>query len=69
MIESDINIILSTIRLTKKQKQLFRSHFLELKETYFLKREKGFNRTYNSINDLGKATKKALLDSFEAERE
>tara|TARA_B110000459_G_C16589209_1_gene485307 strand:- start:209 stop:592 length:384 start_codon:yes stop_codon:yes gene_type:complete len=53
-----------SVRLIKKQKEFLTFHFLSLKETYFLKGEKIFNREYANINGLGRSTKKVLIISF-----
>jgi hypothetical protein len=42
---------------TAKQKQLLKSHFLNLKETFMLRVETAFNKEFNSINGLGRSTK------------
>ena len=39
------------MRLTKKQKELLTSHFLSLRETYFLKGEKFFNKEYKRCRE------------------
>ena len=49
---------------TKKQKQLLTSHFVDLKETYVIEGETAFNKKFNSINGLGRATKVLLVSSF-----
>ena len=61
----ELNEIFNSVRLTKKQKELLKSNFLFLKETYFLKGKKAFNLEYKKINGLGRATSKSLLASFE----
>jgi hypothetical protein len=60
----ELNNIFDNVRLTKKQKELLTFHFLSLKETYFLKGEKIFNREYANIKGLGRSTKKVLIASF-----
>ncbi len=62
---SELNNIFNNVRLNKKQKELLISHFLSLKETYFLKGEKVFNHEYASIKGIGRSTKKILIASFE----
>ena len=57
----ELNEIFDEIRVTKKQKELLKSHYLNLKETYFLEGEKSFNKSYQNIKALGKATKNVLL--------
>lgn len=49
---------------TEKQKQLLTSHFLDLRETYVIEGETAFNKKFNSINGLGRATKALLVSSF-----
>ncbi len=61
----ELNEIFNSVRLTKKQKELLKSNFLFLKETYSLKGKKAFNLEYKKINGLGRATSKSLLASFE----
>ena len=61
----ELNEIFNSVRLTKTQKELLKSNFLFLKETYFLKGKKAFNLEYKKINGLGRATSKILLASFE----
>jgi len=48
---------------TTKQKQLLASHFFDLKQTYVIEGNTAFNKKYNSIKGLGRATK-VLLSSF-----
>ena len=64
----ELNEIFNSVRLTRKQKELLRSNFLSLKETYFLRGKKAFNLEYKNINGLGRATAKVLLASFENQR-
>jgi len=47
-----------------KQKQLLKSNFLDLRETFVLKGETAFNKKYNSINGLGRSTKALRLAAF-----
>ena len=49
---------------TTKQKQLLKSNFLDLQETFILEGQTAFNRKYNSINGLGRSTKTLLLATF-----
>ena len=62
-----LNEIFDEIRLTKKQKGLLRSHYLSLKETYSLEEEKSFNKSYQNIKGLGKATKNVSLLTFQSQ--
>ena len=63
LIEAELEPLLCKMR-TKKQKQLLTSHFLDLKETYVIEGETAFNKKFNSINGLGRATKVLLVSSF-----
>ena len=49
---------------TTKQKQLLKSNFLDLQETFILEGQTAFNRKYNSIKGLGRFTKTLLLATF-----
>jgi len=49
---------------TVKQKQLLKSNFLDLQETFVLNGKTAFNKKYNSINGLGGSTKTLLLTAF-----
>ena len=49
---------------TTKQKQLLKSNFLDLQETFILEGQTAFNRKYNSIKGLGRSTKALLLVTF-----
>ena len=49
---------------TTKQKQLLKSNFLDLQETFILEGQTAFNRKYNSIMGLGRFTKTLLLATF-----
>ena len=46
---------------TTKQKQLLKSNFLDLQETFALKGETAFNKKYNSIKGLGRKIKQVYL--------
>jgi hypothetical protein len=61
---NELEKLLNNIR-TEKQKQLLSSHFFDLKQTYLVEGEKTFNKKYNSINGLGRNTKKLLISCFE----
>ena len=65
----ELNEIFNSVRLTRKQRELLRSNFLSLKETYFLGGKKAFNLEYKNINGLGRVTGKVLSASFEKQRE
>jgi len=60
---NELEKLLNNLR-TEKQKQLLSSHFFDLKQTYLVEGETSFNRKYNSINGLGRTTKKLLISSF-----
>ena len=49
---------------TLKQKQLLKSNFVDLQETFALKGETAFNKKYNFIKGLGRSTKLLLLAVF-----
>jgi len=61
----ELNKIFNSVRLNKKQKELLKSNFLFLKETYLLRGKKAFNLECKKINGLGRATSQSLLASFE----
>ena len=65
MYADEVNKIFNSVRLTRKQRELVKLHFLSLKEAYFLGGKKAFNLEYKNINGLGRATEKALLSFFE----
>ena len=62
--KAELDKIFDCLRLNKKQKELLNLHFLSLKETYFFKGERAFNRQYTDIKGLGRGTKKVLIASF-----
>ena len=64
----ELNKIFNSVRLNKKQKELLKSNFLFLKETYLLRGKKAFNLECKKINGLGRATSQGLLASFENQR-
>ena len=53
---NELEKLLNNLR-TEKQKQLLSSHFFDLKQIYLREGETPFNKKYNSINGLGRATK------------
>ena len=60
---NELEKLLNNLR-TEKQKQLLSSHFFDLKQTYLREGETPFNKKYNSINGLGRATKTLLISCF-----
>jgi len=65
----ELDEIFNSVRLTRKQKELLRSNFPSLKQTYSLQGKKEFNLEYENINGLGRATGKALSAFFEKQSE
>lgn len=57
---NELEKLLNNLR-TEKQKQLLSSHFFDLKQIYLREGETAFNKKYNSINGLGRATKTLLI--------
>jgi hypothetical protein len=51
-------------KCTTKQKQILAAHFFDLKQTYIIEGNSAFNKKYNSIKGLGRATKSLLISSF-----
>ena len=62
-ISNELETLLFKIKM-KKQKELLRSNFLDLKQTFINEGEKAFNKKYNFINGLGRQTKKMLISHF-----
>ena len=62
---NELTKIFNSVRLTRKQKELLESNYLLLQEAYFLRGKKAFDLEYKSINGLGRATKKVILEYFE----
>ena len=60
---NELEKLLNNLR-TEKQKQLLSSHFFDLKQTYLREGETPFNKKYNPINGLGRATKTLLISCF-----
>ena len=60
---NELETLLSKIKI-KKQKELLKSNFLDLKQTFISEGQKTFNKKYNSINGLGRQTKKMLISHF-----
>jgi hypothetical protein len=54
---------------TTKQKQLLKSNFLDLQETFILEGQTAFNRKYNSIKGLDRSKKTLLLTIFKENQE
>lgn len=62
----ELGMLLSRIRI-KKQKILLESNFLDLKRVYINEGKTAFNRKFDSINGLGRQTKKMLISHFNGE--
>ena len=62
---NELTKIFNSVRLTRKQKELLESNYLSLQEAYFLRGKKAFDSEYKSINGLGRATKRVILECFE----